>query len=61
MALILLPFIQPSQDRFTCPEWVESLPFATTTGREVPQCLAQAAVTISDRSSILDDAMLLGV
>lgn len=44
----------------TVPEWFGDLPVPTTTGTDVPEQLSRAWAVISDRSSILDDAMLLG-
>ncbi|CED91545.1 Conserved domain protein [Actinomyces succiniciruminis] len=42
------------------PAWFRALAVATTTGTDVPEQLSRAWAVISDRSSILDDAMLLG-
>ncbi|SDN06260.1 CDP-glycerol glycerophosphotransferase family protein [Actinomyces ruminicola] len=44
----------------TVPEWFRELPVPTTTGTDVPEQLSRAWAVVSDRSSILDDAMLLG-
>ena len=42
------------------PQWMVGLGIEATTGRDVPDQLSQAIATVSDRSSLLDDAMLLG-
>ena len=52
-------FIHP-KIALLAPAWVDGLDLDTTTGRDVPEQLSRAIATVSDRSSILDDAMLLG-
>lgn len=52
-------FIHP-KIALLAPAWVDGLNLDTTTGRDVPEHLSRAIATVSDRSSILDDAMLLG-
>ncbi|WP_128683464.1 CDP-glycerol glycerophosphotransferase family protein [Actinomyces qiguomingii] len=52
-------FVHPKL-ALTTPEWFRSLAVPTTTGTDVPEQLSRAWAVISDRSSILDDAMLLG-
>lgn len=42
------------------PDWFSALPVETTTGRAVPQDLSRAWAVVSDRSSIMDEGMLLG-
>ncbi|WP_167203038.1 CDP-glycerol glycerophosphotransferase family protein [Actinomyces respiraculi] len=42
------------------PGWFSALQVETTTGRAVPQDLSRAWAVVSDRSSIMDEGMLLG-
>ncbi|MDU0347374.1 CDP-glycerol glycerophosphotransferase family protein, partial [Actinomyces sp. MRS3W] len=42
------------------PQWFAALAVPTTTGTGVPEQLSRAWAVLSDRSSLLDDAMLLG-
>ncbi|WP_147680549.1 CDP-glycerol glycerophosphotransferase family protein [Actinomyces ruminicola] len=44
----------------TAPQWFDGLSVPTTTGTDVPEQLSRAWAVVSDRSSILDDGMLLG-
>ncbi|NDR52814.1 CDP-glycerol glycerophosphotransferase family protein [Actinomyces sp. 565] len=52
-------FVHPKL-ALTTPDWFRSLAVPTTTGTDVPEQLSRAWAVVSDRSSILDDAMLLG-
>lgn len=44
----------------SAPEWFSGLSVPTVSGREVPQALSRSWAVVSDRSSILDEGMLLG-